>query len=96
MLRNQQYCIYVYKKRLYIIALILCIFLVVIGTHRFYSGSLVYGKFLLFTFGGLGNFWIYGVLFITGILKSIACCTQITYILGKNLECHTEKRACFV
>lgn len=61
---RDSYYAYPYRKRLFGLTLILCIFLGFTGIHRFYSGSPGYGKFLLFTLGGCGVLWFIEILLI--------------------------------
>ncbi|HEV8358574.1 MAG TPA: TM2 domain-containing protein [Gemmatimonadales bacterium] len=46
------------------VALPLCVLLGVFGAHRFYVGKIGTGILQLFTFGGLGLWWLYDVITI--------------------------------
>ncbi len=45
-------------------ALLLCIFVGVLGVHRFYTGHIVSGVIQLLTFGGCGIWWIIDLIMI--------------------------------
>ena len=44
--------------------LLLCIFLGILGVHRFYTGHIVVGLIQLFTFGGCGIWWLIDLVMI--------------------------------
>jgi TM2 domain-containing membrane protein YozV len=44
--------------------LLLCIFLGILGVHRFYTGHIVIGLIQLFTFGGCGIWWLIDLVMI--------------------------------
>jgi TM2 domain-containing membrane protein YozV len=44
--------------------LLLCIFLGILGVHRFYTGHIVIGLIQLFTFGGCGIWWLIDLIMI--------------------------------
>jgi len=56
------------KKRL--VALLLCLFVGVLGAHRFYTGKIGTAVLQIFTFGGLGIWCLVDVIMIlTGSFK---------------------------
>lgn len=68
---SNSYHTYPYRKRLFFITLLLCVFLGFTGAHRFYSGSPAYGKFLLFTLGGFGILWFWDLLLLGGLFRDL-------------------------
>ena len=53
-----------------VVALLLCIFVGILGIHRFYLGYIWQGLVQLVTFGGLGIWWIIDLVrIITGDLQ---------------------------
>ena len=44
--------------------LLLCIFLGILGVHRFYTGHIAIGLIQLFTFGGCGIWWLIDLIMI--------------------------------
>ena len=48
--------------RSWVVTLLLALFVGPIGVHRFYTGHIVSGVFQLFTFGGLGIWWLIDVI----------------------------------
>ncbi len=88
-MQRDYYYAYPYRKRLYIVTVLLCLFIGFTGAHRFYSGSPVYGKFLLFTLGGCGILWLCDIFLITGILQVFLCSNPLTCLIGKDLKYHS-------
>lgn len=85
-------CCFCYKKRLFAVALLLCMFIGFTGAHRFYTGSPGYGKFLLFTLGGVGLLWLFDLILlfkrsIFGELFHLCPLTSFVYECLPNYHC---------
>lgn len=73
-------------------AWVLCIFFGFLGAHRFYVGKIFTGILMLFTFGGLGIWFVYDYYSIP--------CRNFTDAQGRYLECRRNQvlpiiMACF-
>jgi len=61
------------SERPYLTTLLLCLFLGILGIHRFYVGKAGTGLLMLLTSGGLGVWWIIDfIIILMGLFKDKA------------------------
>lgn len=66
------------NSKSWIVCLLLCLFGRVLGLHRFYVGKIGSGVGMIFTFGGLGIWWL------IDLIKII--CKKFTDKQGNTIE----------